>query len=333
LQNYNTERIGSLDRIRLLSGIQAMRAYFIKIAQQDRGKAAALIDQRGLRFITFFILLPELSAADLHAGLSPRSRTALEFCTRILNNTKSASDAGGQYPDNGELTESALKWIFSTGVGDDGFCNEYDQILDTAAALLTRTYHNTEVLPELVRLIFKRNRKERYIHDLVWALWGSCDPHILMMIADYLRTKNRRDAELANKLLKYSPAEDNAENAKKPLKYEQYLSWFRENQPYLFFTEESFHHTGNPTFCSVDLAAKYRCMKLPPQRRKPSYPPPQTERDCPDVFSQKENAEKILLARYSHRLHAKNINRWNKWMEYPIDKQLEIARNGLGGLF
>jgi hypothetical protein len=333
LQNYNTDRSGTLDKLRHLSGSQALKAYFIKLSQENRVKAVAQINYSGLRFTTFFILIPEIYSLNLYSELSPRNQTALKFCVLILNDQSPYFDGNRQYSNNDDLTLSALKWIFNTGIRDDGLNNEFDQILDVAASHLIRTYHHTAILQELVRFIFKRNRKGRYIHDLVWALWGSCDPHILMWIADYLRSTNKKDAELANRLLKNTPLEDDDMGARKPLRYEQYLSWFKENQPYLIFTEESFHQTSDPALCSVDLAAKYRCKKKLPQERRPFCPATETEYNGPEPFSEKEYTERLLLAKYSHRLHGKSIRQWKKWMEYPIEKQLEIARNGLGGAF
>ena len=48
-------------------------------------------------------------------------------------------------------------------------------------------------------------------------------------------------------------------------------------------------------------------------------------------FHGMKSSEKALLATYSHRLHSKNRKKWDRWKKYSIDKQIEIARTGLGG--
>ncbi|MDR3645286.1 MAG: hypothetical protein P4M02_09470 [Clostridia bacterium] len=330
MQETGSNTTGYLDRIRIRSGNEAIKAGFLKTGQSSREKAAAQMNQSGLRFATLFILWPEIDALSLDADLIPRNRTALAFCRRILRGAELSSDPGESSGGRDEPTHSALKWMFLTGAQDDGLSNEFDQMMDVAASHLIRTFHDADILPELVRMIFRRNRKGYYIHDLVWALFSSRDPRILSLIARYLRSQGSKDAALAAKLLKNTPLEE-AGAAAQNRGYAPYLSWLSENQPYLYFTQDGFHQSSDPTLCSVDLGAKYLCRKISPQDRQPSDSFSQSDYSHLDAFRQREEAEMALLAKYSHRLHRTNAAHWNKWMEYPIEQQIQIARKRLGG--
>lgn len=123
-------------------------------------------------------------------------------------------------------------------------------------SVLINTYRDKNILPLVVDLIFKRNRNEQYIHDLVWALFRSGDLQVLRLIAEYIKSSDPKDVELATKLLNIDEANMRAHNYDQERLYESYLNWLEENQPYLYFTQESFHYTSKPIFYAVNLQRK-----------------------------------------------------------------------------
>ena len=63
---------------------------------------------------------------------------------------------------------TTLRWMLATGKYWDGPSREhdaYDAVLDYTSALLTGRYDDRAALPDIVELIFRRNRKGLYIHD------------------------------------------------------------------------------------------------------------------------------------------------------------------------
>lgn len=330
MQNHYTNVISPLDRIRIHSGNEKLKIYFSNTAQENRRRAIAWINHDGLLFATLYILLPEIDALNLYEDLRRRNRFALDLCSYILSNQKSAPDGKEQFSENDGFMHSVLKWMLLTGAKDDGLNNEFEQVLDISASLLIRIHQDTSVLPELVRMIFRRNQKGHYIHDLIWALFSSRDPRIFKWIAEYLRSPKKSDRELASKLLRYAPKEASNENIKTQRRYAPYISWLKENQPYLCFTGEDLHQTCDPVRYIVDLGSKYLCKRISAQDRNSLNILTEEEQNRLNEFDQMKDHEKFLLATYSNRLRGRNKNRWNRWIRYPIDKQIKIAHDGLG---
>jgi hypothetical protein len=330
-QNHAVGAIGTLEKIRSQSGIEALKSNFRDAAKTNREKAVSLINTYKLRFSTLYILLPEIVDLNLLDDLSPRSKAALDFCMKIVSGTGLHFGAKNNPPENTDETHTVLKWILLTGYEDDGLNNEFDQIMDAAALVLIRTYHDTAILPKIVHMIFLRNREGYYIHDLVWALFGSCDPKILNLIANHLGSRYKQDVKLANQLLKHTYDDENEDGAQKRQRHTSHNSWFRENRPYLYFTEESFHQTCDPILCSVNLEAKYLCKKTSPQKQLASEPITEDDYSRLESYRLMNSSDKAILAKYSHRLHVSNREQWRKWMKHPIDKQLQIALSKLGG--
>ena len=304
-----------------------MKNTFEKLVQKDREQAAALINAKGLRFATFFSLVPAINEANLYNALSPQNQIAFALASRVLTDLQIPTNLFRQSSDSGTI-QAVLRWVLKTGAAEDGMSDEFDQALDIAAALLVRTCQDTTVLPELVYLVFKRNRKGLYMHDLLWTLFGSCEPTVLRLIASHLKSANPADVQLAEKLLSQTKA---LGGFGEKLQFAPCLSWLKENQPYLYFTGEGFHQKSNPILYNVDLGAKYLCKHISPQSKKPLADLSQDEETRLGEFHQLSDAQKINLSGYSHRLHAKNKQRWGKWMAHPPNEQAQFVRDLSGG--
>lgn len=322
---YRSRREATLERIRRARGAVACREAFRALARDNARETARLLGDGRLKFGTLFVLRPEIAEFLPEEELSFRDRTALLFCGGAERACKTAVD--GEHPrfTAGESERPVLLWIFTTGTEDDGLCGEFDRVLDLAAAVLIRTYREESILPAAAKLIFRRHRRGAYLHDLIWAYFKARGTDALRIIAGYLRSPVRSDAELARSLLHLTESGASEGGGKQ---YGEYLSWLRENGPYLYFTGESYQLTNAPSPCGVDLGAKFLCREISHRNRKPLAPLTREEQESLNSFNGAGDAEKETLARYSGKLHEKNPARWNKWMRYPVSRQIEIAGYG-----
>jgi len=325
---YTDPRIstGALEQIRRVRGAGACQKRFQEIIQNQKEGAAKLLNGTGLRFATLFTLKPLIEEAGLGSGLNGKIQAALQICDKTLEEKKSPPGGGILYSD--ENVRAAFLWIFQTGIRDDGLSNEYDEILDLCAAVLTRRYREKSILPGLSELIFRRNRKKGYLHDLIWAFFQIHDPGSLRYIAPYLRSSSARDRELAHLLL-HLP-ETGGDARKQEEQYRHFMSWLQENSSYLYFTGESLQSSNQPEICSLDREAKYIGKQISPRRRTPVNPLTEEEEESLNCFAQAEESEKAVLSDYSGKLHARNPELWNRWIHSPVSEQIRAAKGGTG---
>lgn len=310
-----------LDTIRKRRGNIPCREYF-KSLQQTAGMQ--LINDPQLTFATFFVLLPVIQEQTPNDSLNARNQSAANLCGIILNSKK--VNGNFKHPAYDENAHEILHWMFATGADADGLSEDFDHILDISAGILTKKYHDTDIIPKLVQLVFSRGRKGAYLHDLAWAFYQSRDPNALKLAAEHLRSSDENEAELARILL-HLKLESNTPKDKREL-YNSYLQWLDENNPYLYFNNENFNETSRPNVCSVDLNAKYLYRKISPQNHKPTTPLTELEQNCLACFLNAPEEEKEFLARFSQKIRATNPAYWNRWIRYPLARQIEAAHNG-----
>jgi hypothetical protein len=87
----------------------------------------------------------------------------------------------------------------------DVFTDDVDEAFDAASGILTSIYKDKTCLPAIVKMIFKRHKEGRFINNLVWAFFQCSDPGSLILIANYLNSKEPEEMELAKKLLNFIP--------------------------------------------------------------------------------------------------------------------------------
>lgn len=317
---------GALEQIRRTRGIGACKRRFQEIESKQKEGAVRLLNGGGLRFATLFALKPQIEEAGLQRGLDGKLQAALQICDKVLEEEKSLPGNGISYTD--ENVRAAFLWIFQTGARDDGLSNDYDEILDLCASVLTRRYHEKGILPGLAELIFRRNRKKGYLHDLIWAFFQIQDPGSLRHIAPYLRSSNARDRELARLLLHLPETGEDAR--KREEQYRNFMNWLQENNAYLYFTGESLQSSNQPEICGLDREAKYLGKQISPRKHTPVNPLTEQEEESLSCFAQAEENEKAVLSEYSGKLHARNPAAWNQWIHSPVSEQIRIAKSGTG---
>lgn len=328
LMNYRVVPPSYLDRIRLQSGGDTLKRHFLKMVKEHRKQAILHMNADHLHFATLFLLLPEINVLNLYEELNKRNRAAIALLGKVSEHFKYVPHSKENLLGDSESVRAALKWMLLTGIPDDGLNDMFDQILDTAASLLLQNHGSSYMLPSLVRLLFRRNRKGRYIHDLAWALFRSQDLDCLRLIAERLRSSNKKDVALAQSLLRYNGK--TAVKSPKQWRYASFVSWFEENRPFLAFTGDNFNRTSAPALFRVDLDAKYLATKRLLQEQNALDPLARTDHPCLDDFHDATAAEQLLLANYSYRLHVQNKKQWKDWMVYPVKKQIQIAQGRQG---
>lgn len=320
---------GDLDQIRQSRGNSACSDYFARLYGDRRENAVGTLNDSRLKFGTLFVLTSEIEEFGLSEKLNQRNRTALLLCRKILNAKKRDVEQEESISYQNEEVRPVLMWILKTGAADDGLNEDFDRILDIAAAILIKNCREKTVLPIVAELIFRRYRKGSYVNDLVWAFFQCRDPQALRLIARRLSSSDEKEAALACRLLNL-PNNGASPNERRRMAG-SFDSWLNENGSYLYFTGEGFHCSARPNICNVDLGAKYLCKNISPRNRTPEAPLTEAERNCLNCFKAAEENSKKILAGYSNRIHAQNPKYWRQWIHYPLEKQVEIARSGREG--
>lgn len=324
--------ISILDQIRLNEGIHEMKSIFYRLVRYNEDEALNLINDENLSFPSLFLLRSEIEALGLFDKLNVQNKIALELTHEIVTGKKNVSAMVCSSCDYIQTVYSVLRWIVETGFVDDGLNNEYDQVLDGTAILLSTVYKDRTILPIIVDMIFARYQKGLYIHDLVWAFFESRDPSSLMLVANYLKSTQSKDILLAHKLLGFIPAivMDNSTDTEK--QYTAFIQWMKENHLFLCFTGDSWQQTHNPIPYRVDFGAKYLCKPILGDTGKTIEPFTEKERKCLDAFEKLDKNTKIFLSRFSFILHQEDIDGWNRWMDSPIAEQIKVAEDRIGGI-
>lgn len=321
------DTINLLDKIRYGDGIGGLVDFFTKLTKKDMQKAIDLINQESLSFTTLFLLHTKLDELNILEGLSIRNKIAIEF---IDEKVMKGEKAHNLYPSSQYVQKvySVLKWILETGAPDDGLSDRFDELLDISAALLTREYRDRSVLPVISDMIFMRNKKGFFIHDLVWAFFESRNIHSLAFIGNRLLSKEEKDVELACSLLCFVPGIEYKEDRKYDEMYNAFNSWIEENNMFLYFTGESFQITRRPMFYIINLEAKYLCKMVSVDTGEALKVLNEKECELADEFKKLHEEDKKLLSGFSLAMHRKNRKLWDEWIGNPIHDQLRIARSG-----
>lgn len=317
--NY-TGGYGSLDRVRLGEGNEKCIAAFGEVCQNDKRRAVLLLSDQRLTFSCLFLLLPQIKAFEMEKYLRPRAAMAQRIADSIRWRSAVSGEADVLSKPRPEV-RSALQWMLGSGSGEDSLGSGYDEALDIAASVLLAVYKDEKALETAVDLMFNRNRKGRNIHYLIWAVFQIKKPQALKLIARRIRSENEPDIKLACGLLNITEAD--ADNGQK--RYEAYLRWLKENDPYLYFSGESYQMTSEPVFYHIDLERKYFRRSTPYYEKQPLAAADETERRGLAAFKALSQNEKMRLAEYSYREYKANPAGWRKWLQQPVSKQLAAA--------
>lgn len=305
--------------------MERLKREFRSIAMLDKRRAARLINDQNLQFPTLFVLIPEIRSAGI-TELSPRNYEAIRICALKMGSPDQ------NYRKKSLYEFEALKWMFETGHGWDGpygHYDAYDAVIDACAAMLIKKYKYTSILPQVCELIFRRNRKGLYIHDLVWSFFEAYRPDSLKLIAGYILSDDSRDVELACKLLHLPACEDSDYSARQAM-YDNFISWLEENSPYLLFTGQHFQQTSEPEPLVVDEEALYLGKSISPKNGEPLEPLTQEEKQRLLDYRRAQDTERRLLAEFSAKMRNRDRQLWQEWLSKDLAQQVSIAMSERG---
>ncbi len=318
---------GLFDEIRVFYGSDQLTTIFNDLVNNNVEEAVKSINNKNLHFPSLFILQHEINRSGITDRLSLRNKYALKLINQLA--AEESLDSARLLSEYTQANYSTIRWILETGYSEDGLSDEYDEVLDTAAIILSRVYNDNSCLKIIDELIFNRYRKGAYIYDLVWAFFETITPQNINMVVNRLRSSNPKDIELARKFLNFIPCMNSEED---PLKqYQCCIRWVNQNHDFLYYTGVTNQQTTNPSRYAVSLEAKYlqkpASLVLSDQTRSLR----KEELSYLDNFKDIDEDSKLLLANYSDMMYRTNKSRWSRWLQSPIEKQLEIARRVMGG--
>ncbi len=311
--------LNALDALRQRHGARQMEEQFRALALRDEGAALALLNDSRLKYPTLYLLEPEIVKLGLGGRLSDRNRLARLFAGALSEEPSPL--VTGDRPD----LLPVLRWMQGTGWQAEPMEEQYEQMLDRAAILLTHQYHDDDSLPAIAEQLFARHRHGRYAYDLQWALFAGSPARCLNLLQGKLRSTDGRDVELARKLLNVAPSF--ATNAPPERQRRLAGKWLTRNRAYLRPTGSTSQEGPDTHRWELADDRKYLHRRLQGEG--------ETELSLRDSARLQEFAacgegERQLLSECSLRLRRRNLARWQRWMNKPIDQQLRTARRLLG---
>ncbi len=322
---------GGLEDIRARYGGDRLRSYFREVAARRRQQAVTLMNDRGLLFYSLYLLMPEIESQGMVLQLNARNLEAFRVSSAVLKDPRLQQSVQTVPEADAQTQHNVLKWMLQTGAADDGADNSFDGVLDAAAALLSRHYQDSNVLPVMADLIFKRNRSSHLIHDIAWAYFSSCDPLTLRLVAGYLRSSSDQDYELACLLLGLNPLPPAGRAAEQQKQYTDYIHWLNENYDYMYATGESFQQTSNPMPFAVNPEAKYLGKAVSPAENTLLTTLTAEENTLLDEVNRLAPEDIYLLTDYSAMLREKSLGEWRQLLIRPVSEQLAAAKAAAGG--
>lgn len=327
---YIVDSLNILDEIRIKDGLDGLKRYFNRLSQTKPEEAVNLLNKENLRFTSLFVLQPEIEKSNLFQNLNSRNKIALEITEEILTRQKNFAVIEYISSEYSQIAYSVLKWMFETGFADDGLNNQFDEVLDITAILLTKIYREASILPVIVDLIFKRYKNKLYIHDLVWAFFEIRNPNTLILIANHLLSTEIKNIQLASNLLHFIPTIKDNKNTDKYKQYSSFVDWLDENCSFLYFTGQSLQQTNKPIPYAIILEAKYLCKSVSVDTGKILKPLTDKELKLLEQFKQLDEKTKILLSSFSSKMYHKSKAKWNSWIQSSLTEQIKIAKAGMG---
>lgn len=313
----HVETPSRLDRILETQGKEACQSEFNSVLRRGQSNAVALLTETPLSYPCFFILIPQINKRKLLQYVSPVMKTAAAITTQILHPEFTANRNYLKVRQN--TAYEALKWMLSTGwmYDDDA---EIRMVLDTVASTLLNTYRDKEAMQTVCDMMIRRGVKGYNTHYLVWAYFHTHDCASIRLMAEYLHAEDAPARTCAAQFLCANRIEENTDT------YENFMRWLHENDPFLYFTNESPQYAGNPQIYKVDLERKYLNKKSDRYERLPAVPESDREEAALAAFRKCENTSKRLLCNYSQTLCKQNRAHWEDWIASPLEVQTQQAR-------
>ncbi len=313
----------SLERIKDTYGKEKLLNQFEFYLRRNRMFALNLINDIGVSFSTFFIVIPVIKKYGIFQKLNMRSKIAMSLCNEILDNTT------GSFKIEEKYLMITLEWMVNSAAYDDGIEDDFDTVIDVCYAKLLNEFKDTRMLKPAVDLAFSRNRKQQFNHDLIWAIFKSNDIKTLEYIAEYLKSPYNQDVAFSENLLENITEGEITIDPDN--KHESYLNWIKDNSPYINFTDECYNLSSKPTFFNVDMEAKYVCKPAMSMNVGFKLPASKIEENNLETFRNLDEETKRRLSSASEKIYSSSPQQWENWKKTDIKGQLDLISK-YGGL-
>lgn len=323
-----SDKVSFLDQYRLNYGPFKLKAFYHNLLIAEPDRALRLINDKDLCYCSLFLLYNEIEALHLNQFMSFKNAAAISITKDILNKPDLMIDFNFKPTDYIQIVYSTLKWMLGTGYYNDGLNDDFDKVLDICSALLIKVYNDKSFLPIIAEMIFERNNKGYYIHDLVWIFFQAKDPRSLIIIAKYLMSPRESDKELAKILLNFAQIPEKSCMRDNETQYSLFLEWLKDNNLYLCFTGEHFHRTPDPKPYTIILEAKYLCNPISIDTGEMLKPLTEKETTLLTNFKSLDEDIKLSLADYSLKLYQKDKSNWDKWINLTLNEQIQKSADG-----
>ncbi|WP_270182529.1 hypothetical protein [Alkalihalobacillus sp. CinArs1] len=295
----------SLEMIRKVSGISALKSHFIDLIEQDKKLATSQVNSEEVSFPTLYVLSSSISSNRLTKYLSDRNKVALALRKDILAKERApASPFPYSICETPQLIHSVLRWIVTTGANEN-LNSKYRFVLDRSAGLLTTIFHDPTDLPAISQLLFKRHQEGHPTHYLTWAYFSTQNVSSLLPVGERLASHDREEKHFAKELLHFIPGLNESENP-----YVHFRTWYEENLPYLVLNENSYELTAQLEPYCVDFMMKYKEQ-------------PGNSRLHDEEFRSLPAETQKRLSDFSYKLRKYSRSEWNEWLTRPLEAQVQ----------
>lgn len=304
----------SLDNIRTQSGDIGLLRY----ADENTDGIISKINAQNITFRTFYTLIDFIKLNNFEHLLSYKYRLTLTICEQL-----DFADYDNLCKAKNIELQNIFNWIFYTGFLQTFNDKKFDKVIDFAITILICEFEDFKILPDVCRLIFKRNQNDEYTHDVLWAFLKAKDKRILKFISYYLTSNNMKDRLFAVELLEGFCDEDTPKSTK------EWLLWVQDNIDFCYQTNKHYQYSTTPNTLSVSHEHKFLDKKLNSLQKD-------------NILNEKDNAfvtkmnefdkyKKAEISKFAGDMRASTMRA--KWEKLTVDEQLESAMKNIGGEF
>ena len=314
------DAVDFIEQLTATGNVKEADSYFRSLNVTDK---KSVLNNERLSFPAFFMLSPALVSLELISALNNRCKTA----QKLIEQKWQGPRTPGLFDE--VINPDSLKWMLTTGITHDGFSDFYDELMDNAALLLILKFRDTSALSAVQSLIFIRNGKGTFNHDLIWAFFAIFDFDALKEAAEHILSPDGGESEFACHLFGIKPPKD--ANGKRAVR-DAFVASLEENLPYLYPTRDSYQRTSNPEFIKLNKAAKYIGKPVSRKSGRPEGELSAHERALLRSFDNAPESDKELLPKYSKELKDWDYALWKTFIEAPFTAQVTAAKSGKADL-
>ena len=216
------------------------------------------------------------------------------------------------------------KWVFVTGSANEIPEDDYEEVIDKAAAALLITYKDKDILK--VRPTLFSGAAGGAITTTSYGCSSGPRRRGSEAYSAAAQVTGQCDADLACGLLNLDEKAWITEAGEEL--HSAFIRWLERTIRTCISPTRAFSIPANLRFPPVDMERKYLHKGLRTYEKEPLVPEDDDEAGCLEVFRQLGDGEQRALSEYSHSIHADGAGYWRRWLHLPPEEQLRAAAAG-----